>query len=184
MTEQQEPAMQEFDAIAVVHGALQPLEPDARARVLTYIANLLGIANHIPEKKPARKGGSAGGDGEEEESEDGSGTSGNAASRNFGTFAELFDAADPHTQNDMALVASYWLQVSNVADSFTAQGASKELANLGHKLPNITKNFTALKALKPAFVLQLKKSGASKQARKTYKVSVAGIRRVKEMIGG
>lgn len=176
--------MQEFDAIAVVHGALQPLEPAARARVLTYIANLLGIASHIPGKKPARRGGSAGEGREEEESEDESRKSGCVTGRNFGTFAELFDAADPHTQNDMALVASYWLQVSNVADSFTAQAASKELANLGHKLPNISRNFTDLKALKPAFVLQLKKSGTSKQARKTYKVSIAGIRRVEEMIGG
>jgi hypothetical protein len=184
MAEQQEPATQEFDAIAVVHGALQPLEPDARARVLMYIANLLGIADYIPGKRAARKGDSADESEEEEESEDKSGKSGGAASRNFGTFAELFDAADPHTQNDMALVASYWLQVSNVADSFTAQAASKELANLGHKLPNISRNLTDLKALKPAFVLQLKKSGTSKQARKTYKVSIAGIRRVEEMIGG
>jgi hypothetical protein len=182
MTDDQKAAKQEFDAIAAVHGALEPLEPEARVRVLTYIASLLGIASHISVKGPALGVDSADDDEEEEEnkSDDGDG----AGSRAFGTFAELFDAANPHTQNDMALVASYWLQVSKVADSFTAQAASIELANLGHKLPNITKNLTYLKALKPAFVLQLKKSGTSQQARKTYKVSVAGVRRVEEMING
>ena len=33
-------------------------------------------------------------------------------------------------------------------------------------------------------ILQVKKSGSSKQARKTYRVSDEGIKRVKEMIGG
>lgn len=175
MTGAQNPAKQEFEAIAAVHGALEPLDAEARGRVLTYIASLLGIASHISVKGPAMGGDS---DDAADEGENGGGN------RAFGSFAELFDAANPQTQNDMALVAAYWLQVSNAADSFTAQAASKELTNLGHKLTNITTNLTALKALKPALVLQLKKSGTSKQARKTYKVSVAGIRRVEEMIGG
>lgn len=178
MTDNQAPAKQEFDAIAAVHTALAPLEPDARSRVLTYIASLLGIAPHSSATGPTPGGAD---EGEEEENGNGGDSAGK---RNFGTFAELFDAANPKTQNEKALVAAYWLQVPTGAESFNATTASKELANLGHKLPNISKNFTTLKTLKPALVLQLKKSGSSKQARKTYKVSVAGIRRVEEMIDG
>ena len=33
----------EFKAIQAVHGALEPLEVEARIRVLAYIASLLGI---------------------------------------------------------------------------------------------------------------------------------------------
>lgn len=58
------------------------------------------------------------------------------------------------------------------------------LNNLGHKLANVTVSLSVLIEAKPQLVLQLRKSGKSKQARKTYKLSVAGIDRVKEMIDG
>jgi hypothetical protein len=175
MTEEPNLAKQEFDAIAVVHGALAPLDAEARGRVLTYIASLLGIASHISVKGPAM-----GVDSDDESDEEPS----SGVPREFADFAELFDAANPQTQSEMALVAAYWLQVSQRADSFTAQAATKELANMGHKQANITKSLTDLKNLRPALIMQLRKSGKSQQARKTYKVSVAGIRRVEEMING
>lgn len=167
-------AKQEFEAIAAVHAALEPLDAEARGRVLTYIASLLGIASHISVKGPAMVVDS------DEETEDAS----EQGARKFADFAVLFDAANPQTQAEMALVAAYWLQVSQGAESFTAQEATKELTNLGHRQSNITKSMTDLKGLRPALILQLKKSGTSRQARKTYKVSVAGIRRVQEMIDG
>jgi DNA-binding PadR family transcriptional regulator len=37
---------------------------------------------------------------------------------------------------------------------------------------------------KPSFVLQLRKSGNTKQARKSYKLTEAGIRAVRNMISG
>lgn len=177
MTEQTNPAKQEFDAISAVHAALLPLDAEARGRVLTYIASLLGIASHISVKGPAM--------GVDSDEDGGTGEDGNTdrgKKRKFDSFAELFDATNPQTQTEMALVAAYWLQVVGSNESFEAQSASKELNNLGHKLANITKSLTELKNLRPAYVLQLKKSGTSRQARKTYKVSVAGIRRVEEMM--
>lgn len=181
MNEEQDPAKREFEAIASVHGALAPLEAEARVRVVTYIASLLGIATHISAKGSAMDPNSA--DEEEDNGADDEQDGSGGGNQQFGAFAELFDAANPQNQNEMALVAAYWLQEVQGAESFNATAASKELTNLGHKLPNITKNLTSLKALKPSLVLQLKKSGSSKQARKTYKVSHNGIRRVKEMIG-
>jgi hypothetical protein len=102
----------------------------------------------------------------------------------FGSFAELFDAAQPKTGYDKALVAGYWLQVCQGADSFDGFSANKELKHLGEGLPNITSSVDTLKAQKPALALQLKKSGKSRQARKVYKVTVAGVRAVEAMIGG
>jgi hypothetical protein len=90
---------------------------------------------------------------------------------------------DPGTHAEKALVAGYWLQVCEGADRFTAHPVNKELTHLGHKLPNVTAALEDLKTTKPALVLQLSKSGTSQQARKTYKLSHAGVERVEEMIG-
>lgn len=54
--------------------------------------------------------------------------------------------------------------------------------HLGHKIPNITDAIDTIREAKPALILQLKKAGTSRQARKTYKVSHEGIRSVEAMI--
>jgi uncharacterized protein CbrC (UPF0167 family) len=102
----------------------------------------------------------------------------------FSTFAELFSKASPSSNGEKALVTGYWLQVCGGADSFTAAAANKELMNLGHKVANITDAIDSMKNLKPQLILQLKKSGTSRQARKVYKVSHEGVTRVEAMISG
>lgn len=100
----------------------------------------------------------------------------------FTTFAELFDAASPTSNGEKALVAGYWLQVCEGAEGFDSQSANKELKHLGHGLPNITAALETLKKTKPSLVLQLQKSGKTQQARKKYKVTVAGLKKVEEMV--
>lgn len=102
----------------------------------------------------------------------------------FETFAELFEAAHPSTEREKALVASYWVQVCESQQSFGSQTLNDALKDLGHGVGNITDALSALKDDRPALVLQLKKSGTSKQARKTYKLTQAGIRRVQTMTTG
>lgn len=163
-------AVGEFDAIKKIHDELEPLEPDARKRVLDYLINLLDVnvaGRHTTSTKSVHS----------EETLAGAGVEG------FETFAELFDAADPKTNADKALVAGYWLQVHDGVEGLDAQSANKLLKNLGHGLSNVTVALTTLKEQKPALVLQLKKSGSSQQARKTYKVTMAGIKAVKGMTG-
>ncbi len=70
------------------------------------------------------------------------------------------------------------------ADSFDSQSANTALKNLGHAIANITMALGALIKQKPALVLQTKKSGKSRQARKTFKLTVAGIKAVEDMING
>ena len=106
------------------------------------------------------------------------------STRTFVDFADLFGAADPSTHAEKALIAGYWLQVCQGAESFDSQSANKELKNLGHGLPNITHALTSLKETKPALVQQLRKSGSSQQARKTYRVTVGVIDKVKGMVNG
>ena len=107
-----------------------------------------------------------------------------AGASKYGSLAELHDSAQPKSNADKALVAGYWLQVCQGSESFDGFSANKDLKNLGHGIGNITIAINSLRRQKPALVLQLKKSGTSKQARKTYKVTVAGIMAVKAMING
>jgi hypothetical protein len=55
---------------------------------------------------------------------------------------------------------------------------------MGHGIGNITDAFNAAKEQKPALVMQTQKSGASKQARKRYKLTLMGIRRVESRLNG
>jgi DNA-binding PadR family transcriptional regulator len=59
---------------------------------------------------------------------------------------------------------------------------NKELKNLGHGVSNITSALDTLMSRKPALVIQTKKSGTSKQARKKYKLTLEGLRAVERMV--
>lgn len=165
----------ELGAMQSILGALNPLEEDARARVLAYIMSRLEIDGRPIPWVGEQRGDEPEVNGTEPEV---------MRPRTFDSFADLFDAAGPTTNPEKARVAGYWLQVCQNAAEFTAHSANKELKHLGHALPNITAAFDDLKELKPAQVLQLQKSGKTRQARKKYKLSHAGIKAVQEMIGG
>lgn len=176
-------AAQEFSAIQRVHEALQPLDDEARARVLTYITSLLSINVKVAGGR-AGSASSGNDDGDDGEGDDDGAAKGAKGAATFSTFAELYAAAGPKSNGEKALVVGYWLQVCQGGESFTAQAANKELTHLGHKVANITDAIDSVKNQKPMLMLQLKKSGNSRQARKLYKVSHEGVKRVEEMIGG
>jgi hypothetical protein len=165
----------ELAAMQTILGALNPLEEDARSRVMAYIVDRLEIDALSTARGGEQRVDPPEGNGAEREQ---------ATSRTFHSFAELFDATSPNTNPEKALVAGYWVQVCQAGPNFTAHAANKQLKHLGHGLPNITGALDDLKELKPAQVLQLQKSGKTCQTRKTYKLSHAGIKTVQEMIGG
>ncbi|WP_153134699.1 hypothetical protein [Paraburkholderia agricolaris] len=176
-----EEAAKEFSAIRTVHDALEPLDEEARTRVLTYITSLLGI-----DAKVTNRSSAALVDAEPADEAAAEKAADEAAkdAPTFSTFAELYAAAGPKNNGERALVVGYWLQVCQGAENFTAASANKELTHLGHKVANITDAIDSMKNQKPMLILQLKKSGNSRQARKLYKVSHEGVKRVEGMIGG
>jgi hypothetical protein len=176
--ESQQEADAEFAAMQSVYSALLGLNEDARERVLDYVSSRLDI---VPKAKavhsPQRAASDLGDDDQSEEADA-------EASGSFGSFAELYDASQPKSQPEKALAGGYWLQVCQGGESFDGFSVNKELKNLGEGVANITSALDALKTQKPALCLQLKKAGKSRQARKTYKLTVAGIKAVEAMIGG
>lgn len=172
--EQPDPKV-EFAALNTVYDALKPLSPEAQNRVLGHVAEVLGLATPKSKMKQSPKASE-----QADEEDDAAPT----VTTSYKTFGEFFNAADPQTTADKALVAGYWLQVCQGAESFDGQSANKELTHLGHKIANITNAISALNAQKPSLAIQLKKSGSSQQARKTYKITTAGEAAVKAMING
>ena len=66
-------------------------------------------------------------------------------------------------------------------DSFRLNAA---LTHLGHRVGNITRALTSLIEEKPALVVQTRKEGKTKQARKKYKLTFEGVRKVERMLTG
>ena len=171
-------ATKEFEAIQTIHGVLEPLDDEARARVLTYIESLLGIGagRGTPRATPTRRASDGIGRNDPEQAKKGD--------LAYSSFAELYAAANPKSNGEKALLAGYWIQAINGAEGFSGAAANKELTDLGYRIANITDAIDKMKNRTPSLILQTKKSGSARQSRKTYKVSHEGIKRVEEMTGG
>jgi hypothetical protein len=168
----------EVAAIGKVNEALLPLDPAVRQRVLHWAAMRFEVT--LPKTKATGRGD----DDEEEQEEQDDGQSETETPGAFADVASLYDAASPTTEADKALVVGYWFQVVQGNADFTGFEVNKALNNLGHGVKNITVALGSLIDSKPSLVIQTHKSGKSRQARKKYKVTGEGIKRVKQMLAG
>lgn len=94
----------------------------------------------------------------------------------FATAADLFDAVDPQMEFEKAITIGYWFQSVQGQPDFGGQEVNSTLKNIGHGIVNITDAFNTAMGRKPSLVIQTQKTGSSKQARKQYKLTVAGTR--------
>jgi hypothetical protein len=159
----------ELQAMEAVRKALEGLDEAARERVLRWTADKFEVAPG--QRGDVRGAASLVGSGDQDERAE------------FEEVGELVDAAQPATGPARALVAAYWLQeVRGQQAGWSGGELNSSLKNLGHGLANVTKTLDSLKAKRPALVMQVGKSGRSRQARKTYKLTAAGVRAVREML--
>jgi hypothetical protein len=166
----------EFTAMQTVYATLQALDTEARGRVMAYVASRLDLTKHTaiaPKAQDSTQAPDANSVQDSHKSE-----------VSFESLAELCDASHPATNAEKALVAGYWLQVCLGNETFDSASANKELKHLGDGVANITAAIDSLKNQKPALALQLRKSGRTQQARKTYKLTVAGVKAVENRING
>lgn len=104
------------------------------------------------------------------------------ATPEFKSLGDLFAAAAPESGPERALVVGYWVQEIERSDDLEGARLNSELTHLGYRLANITTTMTLLMNQKPALVVQTKKTGTARQARKRYRLTQAGIKRVQELI--
>lgn len=174
----------ELDAMLAVKDAMEDLEPEVRERVLWWAIKRFDLSIKTGGGKGA-KGSEGGGDGDEDDlDDDGDGGGGGGGLPEFETFAEFFAHAAPTTDVQKALLAAYWVQEIEGNQQWGAYPLSASLKDLGHSLSNITRSLSSNMDQKPQLIVQLKKSGNSKQAKKTYKVTEAGKTAVKNMLAG
>jgi hypothetical protein len=98
------------------------------------------------------------------------------------SIGDFFDAAAPQTEAERVLSVAYWTQVIEGASDFEAFPVSKHLKHLGHPVSNITRALDSMIHQTPRLIIQTNKSGRTKQARKRYKVTREGIKRVQSML--
>ncbi len=162
----------ELQAMAAIETALKDLNEDERARVMHWASARFGLAVARPAKRVIEEA-----PGEIERGEV-------RPAEQFGTLAELYDTANPTTDADRTLVAAYWFQIVQGAGDVDSQAINAELKHLGHGVGNITRAFDALKSHKPALIMQTRKEGTTKQARKRYKITAEGKKAVERMLAG
>jgi hypothetical protein len=167
----------EIDVMKKVAEALASLDDDARQRVLKWTNDRFGFTPSVNARSPSRIQASS--ISSEERGTSGDSTNGSTT----GDLAEFFTSALPTTQSEKALVVGYWFQVLQGLADLDSQQINTELKNLGHGVSNITRAFDELINTRPQVVIQTRKSGTAKQARKKYRLTAEGISRVKQMIG-
>jgi hypothetical protein len=157
----------EIEAMSSLAEALDPLDEETRSRVLEWAGQRFGGAKRVAGL------GKRDGDGSSEAPGD--------VMTGFTSFVDLFDATTPRTDPERALVGAYWFQVVGGASDFPSQQVNEALKDVGHGVGNITDALSKLQRRKPALVRQVAKSGRTRQARKRYKITTAGIAAVQGM---
>lgn len=182
-THEGDPEELEDRAIAGIRRLLRPLDKPTQALVLRFFIDRYGLeigqsTKEKAERRPAEAQGSIElGSRRESEADP------VALIRSFSTAAELFSAAGPPTAGpDRALVIAAYQQLqSEDAGSIKAQAVQEQLKLLGYQVANITDSLSALMARRPQLIVQIGKSGKSRQSRKEYKVTNEGFRAVARM---
>lgn len=162
----------ELKAMATLEGALKELNDDERQRVLRWIFERFGA--QLPKsaiKPPSKPAGSNASDENDV-----------VANNETEDLAEFYDQATPSTDAEKTLVVAYWFQYKQGQADVESQSINTQLKHLGHGVSNITRAFDTLKSQKPALIVQTRKDGSSKQARKKFKVTSEGKKAVEHML--
>ena len=162
----------EINAMTQISRMLSELDPSAAARVIRWAVDryrgdtpnaAAGLTVSLSSERPAAAVVDPG---------------------TFQDFAALYHAAGPSTDPERTLVAGYWLQCVKNERDFGSQMANAALKELGYRVGSVNKAFDNLIQRRPSLAMQVGKGGSTQQARKRYRLTEAGVRRVLEMIAG
>jgi hypothetical protein len=153
----------EVHAISILSQTLNGLNPEIQRRVLQWANSRYGVT-------PQRPNVSSRSVTSEENN-----VSAEGPTLAFKEFVDLFDVVNPKTDLEKALTAAYWVQQGLRQPSWRSQQLNDFLKDAGHGVGNITLALNNAQGRTPALVRQMSKSGKTQQARKTYKLTTAGL---------
>jgi len=171
MNENPDP-LKELEAMKKVAEALNDLDEGSIRRVLNWVSDHFSIKNN----NIAMTAAAVAGENDEPELDN------KKAEEVYEDVAELYAVAQPGSDADKALVVAYWMQIHEGAQSIDTQSVNTQLKHMGHGIGNVTRAFENLKKTRPQMIVQLRKSGTSKQARKTFKVTTEGKKYVEQLL--
>lgn len=161
----------EIAAMGALSAALTPLDADQQARVLRWAADRFAIRDI----KIGAVSNSV--------FDDTAPVATSAADEPvYRSIDELFETGVAKTNTQKALLAAYWFQVVQGGGTFQSFTLNAALKNMGRGILNITDALGGAEAQKPALIMQTSKTGKSRQARKTYKLTTAGVKAVEAML--
>lgn len=161
----------ELAAMIAVERALADLTEEERTRVLAWASSKFNVALKAQKQKKQETD-----DGDEDDD------SPPADPNTTATLAEFYDQANPTTEGEKVLVVGYWYQFRENAQDLDSQALNSQLKHLGHGIGNVTRALEWPKSQKPALMVQKRKEGTSKQARKKFAVTNEGKKYVEKML--
>lgn len=164
----------ELAAMVQVEHTLVDLSEEERNRVLSWAGSRFGVV--IAQVKAVQtKISDTTGDTH-------AGAEPRAGASDIDSLAEFYDRASPTSDGEKALVVGYWLQIKEGASELEAQKINSELKQLGHGIGNVTRALDWHRTQKPALMIQKRKEGTTKQARKKFMVTNEGKKYVEKMV--
>jgi len=159
------PVDAELNALSTISSLLADLPEHSQSRIVAWISSRYGTrGTSVLLSKPGDAAQPA------------------ESPRQFPDVATLFVAAKPTTGPEKALTIAFWLQECLRHEEWEGFAVNSELKHLGHGVKNITDALKALIEQRPQLAVQLRKSGKTKQARKRYKLTAEGIRKVRQIV--
>lgn len=110
--------------------------------------------------------------------------SGTGGGDEAGDLASLLTRWSPTTMSDKALLGAYYLTRARGEDTVTSQAINSELKRNGLAISNITRAIEANMRPDRPLMVQEKKMGSTKQARKQYRITPAGVETVERKLQG
>lgn len=165
-----------IDALLTCHDALNTLGLDDRKWVIAQLSSRIGVSSSrvaVPTQ---------GSQPLDEISKDSEPSAVDASDGD--DFAELFSQANPKTEDQKVLFASWLLYGKNGIQNFKGLDVSRKLKLTGHEVNNLSMCLIRLGKLKPALVVQMGKDGNSRQARKSYRITSEGCKAAQKLQSG
>lgn len=166
----------ELAAMVQVEQALIELSEDERGRVLSWAGSRFGVFLTPPKSGSPKdsKNLPLVNDGTQQEEP--------VSPDAINSLAEFYDLASPSSEAEKVLVVGYWFQYREGVQELEAQKINSELKHLGHGIGNVTRALEWHKSQKPALMIQKRKEGTTKQARKKFAVTNEGKKFVERML--
>ncbi|HEX6371463.1 MAG TPA: hypothetical protein VF006_21270 [Longimicrobium sp.] len=179
-----------------INAAISSYDPVLKERARDILLERAFGASSGP--RPRRAAAPAGGGAGREEGEDGgeeeaprrrpgrpkgSGT-GRRGPRGGMAMPNLLGQWTPETMAERGLMGAYTLSRGKADKTVTSQAINAELKRAGIPVPNITRAIESNLRAKPPLMVQKKKMGTTRQARKQYAITPEGVEFVENKLQG